>query len=390
MILDAIVIGLGAFGAATTYQLAKAGARVLGIDRFSPPHARGSSHGDTRITRLAIGEGDAYVPLAIRSHEIWRELEAETGASLLTVTGGLWISSGARRAETHVKDFFANTLGAARRFGIPHEVLGANEIRKGFPQFRVAPNETGYYEPGAGFVRPEACIAAQLRLAAGHGAELRTGEEVLSLEEHGDHVRVVTDRGRYEAGQAVLCAGAWVARLAGPDLARLFTLTRQALYWFDISDNHAQFSPPRFPVWIWELQDMDCVIYGFPAIDGPTGGAKVATEQYRRTLRPDEIEGLAPVTDAEARQMHERCVAPNLPGLGRALVKAVPCIYTATPDFQFLIDRHPRMRRVIVASPCSGHGFKHSAAMGEALAAMALDRDSPHDLASFRLARFDL
>src|SRR5687768_3259046 len=162
--LDAIVVGLGAFGAATTYQLAKSGARVLGIDQYSPPHALGSSHGDTRITRLAIGEGDAYVPLAARSHEIWRELEAATAKDLLTVTGGLWISSSARRAETHVKDFFANTLAAARRFGIAHQVLEAKDIGKRFPQFRVSPNETGYYEPGAGFVRPEACIAAQLGL----------------------------------------------------------------------------------------------------------------------------------------------------------------------------------------------------------------------------------
>lgn len=386
---DAIVVGLGAFGAATTYQLAKCGARVLGIDRYAPPHAHGSSHGDTRITRLAIGEGDAYVPLALRSHEIWRDLERASGADLLTVTGGLWISSNECRAETHVKGFFPNTVAAARRFGIRHELLDAAQIRKGFPQFRVSANETGYYEPGAGFVRPEACIATQLRLAAHHGAMLRTREEVLSFEERGDHVRVTTDSGRYEAGQVVLCAGPWVTRLAGPALAQLFTLTRQVLYWFDVADSHEQFSAPRFPVWIWELQDVEWVIYGFPAIDGPAGGAKVATEQYRRALDPAAIEALEPVTDVEASEMRARLVASNLPGLGRALVKSVPCIYTATPDFQFVVDRHPQMPRVIVASPCSGHGFKHSAALGEALAAMALGRESPHDLAAFSLARFD-
>ena len=389
MVHDAIVIGLGAFGAATTYQLAKAGARVLGIDQYSPPHVHGSSHGDTRITRLAIGEGDAYVPLAMRSHEIWREIEGATGRSLLTVTGGLWISSGARRAETHVKGFFANTVAAARRFGIPHELLDARQIRKGFPQFRVSANETGYYEPGAGFVRPEACIAAQLDLARRHGAALHTGERVDSIEQRGEGVRVVTDRGVHDAGQAVVCAGPWVTRLAGPALAPLFTLTRQVLFWFDVADTHAQFSMPRFPVWIWELQDVECVIYGFPAIDGPAGGAKIATEQYRRSLRPEAIEALEPATESEAREMHERLVAGNLPGLGRGLVKAVTCIYTATPDFQFLVDRHPQMPRVIVASPCSGHGFKHSAALGEALAAMALGREPGQDLAPFSLGRFN-
>ncbi len=390
---DAIVIGLGAFGAATAWQLAKSGAKVLGIDRYSPPHARGSSHGDTRITRLAIGEGDAYVPLAMRSHEIWRELEEAIADSLLTVTGGLWISSAARRAETHVKGFFANTIAAALRFSIPHEILDAADMRRRFPQFRVSPNETGYYERGAGFVRPEACIRAQLTLAERAGAVLRTQEQVVSFEEQGDHVGVVTDCGRYEAGQVVLCAGAWVTRLAGPGLvgpggAPLFTLTRQVLYWFDVAESHAQFATPRFPVWIWELQDRDQVIYGFPAIDGPGGGAKVATEQYRSSLGPADLEALEPVSESEAREMGQ-LVAPHLPGLGRTLVKAVPCIYTATPDFQFAIDRHPQMARVIVASPCSGHGFKHSAAVGEALAAMAMGRDSPHDLSSFRLARFD-
>lgn len=386
---DAIVVGLGAHGSATTYQLAKSGARVLGIDQFSPPHARGSSHGDSRITRLAIGEGDAYVPLAIRSHEIWRGIEQATGASLLTVTGGLWISSGDRRAETHVKGFFANTLAAARRFGIRHEILDAGQIRKSFPQFRVSPNENGYYEPDAGFVRPEACIATQLALAALRGATLRTGERVVSIEEHGDIVRVATDQGRYEAGQLVLCAGPWVTRLAGPALAQLFTLTRQVLYWFDVAQSHSRFVTPRFPVWIWELQDVDCVLYGFPAIDGPAGGAKVATEQYRRSLIPADIEGLEAASEGEAREMHARLVSSHLPGLGRALVKSVSCIYTATPDFQFLIDRHPQMPRVIVASPCSGHGFKHSAAVGEALAAMALGRDPAHDLSAFSLARFE-
>ncbi|HET7731896.1 MAG TPA: N-methyl-L-tryptophan oxidase, partial [Usitatibacter sp.] len=261
---DAIVVGLGAFGAATAWQLARRKARVLGIDQYAPPHALGSSHGDSRITRRAVGEGDAYVPLVARSHEIWRELEAATGTDLLTVTGGLWISSPQRRAETHVNDFFARTVAAARRFHIPHEVLDAAAIRNGFPQFKVANNEVGYYEPDAGFVRPEACIRAQLALAAGLGAVLHTGERVEGIEQAGDVVRVRTDRAAYEAGQLVLCAGPWVTRMLPADFSSLFTVTRQVLYWFDVEESYARFAPPRFPVWIWELQDVDNVIYGFP------------------------------------------------------------------------------------------------------------------------------
>src|SRR5690349_7234064 len=175
MVPDVVVIGLGAVGSAAAYQLARRGAKVLGIDRHSPPHAMGSSHGDTRITRLAIGEGAHYTPLVLRANEIWREVESQTGEDLHVVTGMLIVSSERRRATTHVANFFENTIEAARRFGIAHDILDAAAIRRRFPRFAVRDNEVGYYEPGAGYLRPEACIAAQLRLAEDHGAELHRG-----------------------------------------------------------------------------------------------------------------------------------------------------------------------------------------------------------------------
>src|SRR5260221_2604048 len=183
---DAIVIGLGAMGSATAMQLAKHGAQVVGIDRYAPPHAHGSHCGETRITRKAIGEGDFYVPLVLRSYELWREIEAATGESLLEITGGLWISSPRRQVEIHVANFFAKTLAAARRFGIAHEVLDAAAIRRRFPQFNVHDDESGYFERDAGLLRPEACVRAQLALAAKHGADLRLDERVLGLtQSHG-------------------------------------------------------------------------------------------------------------------------------------------------------------------------------------------------------------
>lgn len=379
-----IVLGLGAVGSAAVYQLARRGAKVIGIDRFSPPHALGSSHGETRITRLAIGEGSQYTPLVLRSHEIWRELEAQTGERLLEVTGGLWISSPARKAETHVANFFDNTLAAARRFGVEHELLDAAAIRRRFPQFKVADNESGYYEPGAGYLRPEACVAAHLALAQRHGAELHRGETVQRFAQAGDVVTVTTDRGEYPARSLLVCAGPWLPSLLAPDLARLFTITRQVLYWFELAAPAAEFTPPRFPVWIWELQDRAHVIYGFPSLDGAS--LKLATEQYARTTSAEA----APreVAADECERMHRDLVAPFLPGLGPRCVQAATCLYTATPDFHFLIDRHPGMPDVILASPCSGHGFKHSAAVGEALAQMALDGRSAIDLAPFSLQRF--
>lgn len=388
--LDAIVVGLGAAGSATLYQLAKRNARVLGIDRFAPPHTMGSSHGDTRITRKAIGEGDAYVPLVLRSNEIWRELEARSGKSLLSVTGGLWISGPARKAETHVKDFFHNTVAAARKFGIPHEVMDSEQIRARFPQFRISGSEIGYYEPDAGFLRPEECIRAQLQSATDLGASVHVNERVTAIEPARDGARVITDNGSYEAAQVILAAGAWVTHLLPQAIAQVFSVTRQVIYWFDVESSYAQFAPPRFPVWIWELQDREHVIYGFPAIDGPHGGAKIATEQYRVNVDPAALDALdRSVSETEVREMHANLVAPYLPGLRPRLVKVASCLYTAAPDFQFVIDRHPEIPAVIIASPCSGHGFKHSPAVGEALAAMALGEEPAVDLRPFSLQRFE-
>ena len=383
---DAIVVGLGAAGAATLYQLARRGVRVLGIDRYAPPHDLGSSHGDTRITRLAIGEGEFYVPMVQRTHEIWRELESLTGRSLLTVTGGLWISSAARRAETHVTHFFRNTLAAARRFRIRHDILMAGEIRRLYPQFNVADNEVGYFEPQAGYVRPEACIAVQLELAASHGAVIRTGENVRDVAQHG-MVTVYTSEGTYQAGRAVLCVGAWVSRFLPASYARHFSVTRQLLHWFEPHGPIEAFEAPAFPTFIWELQRERNVIYGCPAIDGAGGGVKVATERYGVAVDPDSTTRTV-VQPAEERAMYEKLVAPHLPGLGPRAVRSTACLYTATPDFHFVIDRHPQMSEVIVASPCSGHGFKHSAALGEVLADLATGAEPRFDLAPFAWSRF--
>ncbi len=382
---DAIVVGLGAAGSAAAFQLARRGARVLGIDQFAPPHAMGSSHGDTRITRKAIGEGDAYVPLALRSGELWREIEAQTGEELLVVTGGLWISSPARQAETHVPDFFANTIAAAKRFDSAHELLDAAAIRRRFPQFAVRDNESGYYEPDAGYLRPEACVRAQLTLARRLGAQLHVDERVEGVSQAGDLVTVRTVRGEYHARHAIVAAGAWVARFLPVAYARHFAVTRQVLYWFEVGAPLERFVAPAFPVFIWELQERRHVIYGFPAVDGPAGGLKIATEQY--AAASDATSMVRDVSEAEKHAMHDRLVAPYLPGVGPACLKAAACMYTATPDFHFVIDRMPGMPGVIVASPCSGHGFKHSAAVGEALAELTLDGSSRIDLTPFGWSR---
>jgi len=372
---DSILVGLGAMGAATLYQLARRGARVLGIDRYDPPHGFGSSAGETRITRLAIGEGAHYTPLVARSHAIWREIERQTGDDLLTQCGGLVISSDAKTSFTHVPAFFDNTVAAARAHGIAHELLDTVELRRRFPQFAIRDGEIGYYEPEAGFVRPEACIAAQLKLARGLGAQTHTGETVLAIA----NGAVTTDRGTYEADTVIVAAGAWLPELLGPELVGPFKVHRQILCWFE-----APMDFNTLPVFIWELQQSRQGLYGFPAIDGY--GVKIATETYADTFDPNDAS--REVSREEIDAMVASFIRPNFPALTGRCTKAKVCLYTVTPDFQFVIDRHPAMERVIVASPCSGHGFKHSAAIGEALADMATGREPAFDLSAFRFDRF--
>lgn len=384
---DTIVLGLGAMGSAAVFQLAKRGARVLGIDRYSPPHAYGSSHGGTRITRLAIGEGEHYTPLAMRAHEIWREIENETGADLLTTNGGLVISSDNKLSKTHVDGFFQNTVAAAKRFGIPHELLDAAEIRRRYPQFAISDEEYGYFEPSAGFVRPEQCVYAQLELAKRHGATLHLGETVVAFEPGPDTVSVITDKDRYEADKLIVAVGAWAPGLLGPPFAPLLKVHRQVQYWFAPKDGVCAFRPDRFPVFIWELRATRQGIYGFPALDGATGGIKVATESYDSTATPcDEARE---ISMKEIAATYDEFIAPYFPLVSPVCVKAAACFYTVTPDFGFIIDRHPESERVKVVSPCSGHGFKHSPAIGEALAEWALELDGRHDLSSFKMSRFN-
>ena len=358
---------------------------MLGIDRHAPPHEFGSTHGDTRITRLAIGEGGHYTPLALRSHEIWREIERETGSHLLTTNGGLIISS-PNSASMHVDGFFANTVAAAEEFGIAHERLDAAQLRARFPQFGVADDEYGYLERDAGFVRPEECVRAQLALARKHGADLHTGETALVFAQTRDGVSVKTDKGSCAASSLIVAAGPWLPQLLDAAKASLFRVSRQVLFWFDVDGPLEPWLPDNLPIFIWELRDTREGVYGFPAVDGPRGGVKIATEQYQVTTTPEAMS--REVTRDEVARMHAHYVAPYFGGLSNRCVKAATCLYTVTPDFGFVIDRYPGMDRVIVASPCSGHGFKHSAAIGEALAGLALDGRSPFDLGPFAFARF--
>ncbi len=384
---DAIVLGLGAMGSAAVYQLARKGKNVLGLDQFSPPHTLGSTHGDTRITRQAIGEGPEYVPLTLRSYELWREIEQQTGQNVLTITGGLIMASQSSPDPMHGSEsFLQTTIATAEQYHIKHEVLETDQIRQRFPQFQLAGDELGYYEDNAGFLRPERCIAAQLALAERYGATIQTGEKALAYETDATNSRVTlrTERGSYTAEKLVISAGPWIGSLLEADYARYFTVYRQVMYWFALKDAIEPYQPGRFPIFIWARPNSS--IYGFPAMDGPAGGIKIATENYTKATTPDTVDRA--VSAQEIEEMYRRHVANSFPGVSDTCVKTVACLYTATPDEGFVIDTHPQHPQVIIASPCSGHGFKHSAAIGETLAELVIDGKSRIDISRFSLRRF--
>jgi len=379
---EVIIVGLGAAGAAALYQLARRGVKAIGIDRFAPPHDQGSSHGETRITRICVGEGAPYPPLARRSHEIWRELEAETGADLLLQCGALVL--GQRGTGMHGRaDFVGQTLEMARRFDVAHEELGAAEIGARYPQLALTGDEAGYFEPGAGLVYPERCIAAQLEMARRLGAEVVTGETVTAIERDGAGARVATGVGTYASDQVIVTAGAWAPGLAGAPLKGL-AIQPQALHWFAARDP-VLYQADRFPVFIWvHGAPPDDVFYGFPIPPGSaTQAVKVATEAHTSIGSPDGFDRAAPADLAE--DVYRRHVRGRLLGLAPGAVKSVRCLYTTTPDSDFVIDRLES--GIILASACSGHGFKHSAAVGEMLADAVTEAGwvAPE---AFRLERF--
>ncbi|WP_095067710.1 N-methyl-L-tryptophan oxidase [Pseudomonas sp. Irchel 3A18] len=384
---EVAVLGLGAMGAATLYQLAKAGVNAIGVDRHNPPHTYGSSHGDTRITRLSVGEGPQYLPLVRNSHAIWRDLEALSGESLFEQCGVLVMSSHPAYDPQDPQDFTHKTIQLAQAYGVEHEVLSAPSIRQRFPQFApVLDSAIGYFEPDGGYVRPERCIAVQLQQAKAHGAKVLTDETVTHLQTHGEGVRITTDKGSILADKVVVSAGMWSADLLGAPFDRLLRVCRQKLFWFELEDQ-AVFAPvsPSF-ILTHGPGEVD-INYGFPPLAGE-GSMKMATEQYVDVSQPETLERT--ITAAEEQDMFRTQVSGKIAGLSSRVVRSSVCAYTVTPDYHFIIDEHPRLKNVTVVSACSGHGFKHSAGLGQALAQQCIHGKSEVDLSAFSLKRFKL
>jgi sarcosine oxidase len=371
---DTIVVGLGGMGSAAAFHVARRGKRVVGLEQFTLAHDRGSSHGRSRVTRQAYFENPAYVPLLGRANELWTELQRDSGKRLMEITGGLMLGP----PDGGV---VKGTLASARTHGLPHEVLEAAKVRRRFPAFSVGDDKIGVLDKVAGVLFPEDCIRAHAAAATQAGAELRWQEPVVSWNATDDTVEVTTAQGTYVAGNLVLCAGPWMGELLA-GLRVPLAVERNVLYWFRPTTDVALFAPDRFPVFLIEYEPGK-LFYGFPALGDD--GIKVARHHtgvwcsptdIRREVDQDEIR--------EARGILER----NLPTVNGDLLSATTCMYTNTPDGHFIIDRDPRHPNVILASPCSGHGFKFASVIGEVLADLACDGRTRHPIDMFRLDRF--
>jgi len=381
---DVVVVGLGTMGAAAAYQLALRGVRVVGLDRFTPPHAQGEHSGGSRIIRQAYAEGAAYVPLVLRAYELWRELGEAAGTDLLTTTGGLMVG----RADSAQ---VTGALASARAYGLDHELLDADEIRGRFPAFTPAGDEVGVYERVAGIVRPEATIGAHLRLAEQAGARLRYGTAVTGWRTTGDGVEVTVDGTTLAAGHLVLCPGPWAHDLLRGAGIPFRVESRLQHYWAPAPE----FAIGRCPVWIWE-PPADLVAYGMPAFApppdlpgaGPGVGAVVKAAFHSGSRPADQDLGALPATPDDLAAI-VGWLGSRLPGLAAArYIGTKPCLYTMTPDEDFVLGPLPGSASVTIAAGFSGHGFKFAPVVGEILADLATTGATRHDLTHFDPDRF--
>ena len=377
-----LVLGLGAMGSATVSHLAERGHEVVGFDRFDPPHTQGSSHGQTRIIRQSYWEDPRYVPLLFRAYELWRKLEADTGRSLMQLTGGLMIGKPDGR-------LVAGSRLSAETYGLPHQILSARELMRRHPAFAVDADVVALWEEAAGYLAPEACIEAYLERAAMLGAELHANEQVLDWQvTPGGGVALRTERATYEGDHLVVTAGPWTGEILR-ELQLPLTVTRQVLYWFAPTERREWFFADKLPIYIVEgdaigAGEAQPPLYGFPLTAPGFEGAKVALHGSSVRCTPDTMDRT--VREQEIAAMRDR-LATALPRLSGRLVHAETCLYTMTPDENFLVGTLPSAPQVTLAAGFSGHGFKFASVIGEILADLSTGQAPGFDLRLFALER---
>jgi sarcosine oxidase len=371
---DVVIVGGGVMGCAAAYQLARDGARVLLLEQYAIGHANGSSHGPSRIIRLAYDSLD-YVALARASYALWRELEAEAGERLLVQVGGLDIGAPDALALGEIRATF-------QLAGVPFEQLGRDEIARRYPQFNLPEATIGLYQADYSLLAADRCVATLANQARRHGAVIRAGEAARQIRTSGGGVEVRTDQGSYAAARLILCAGSWMRPLLGQiGLDLPLTVRKEQLAFFPARDPEAHM-PGRLPLVIHRFAGTTVLGSVFPIFDH--AGVKVMIDRIGPEVAPDDHDRSIDQPRLERLRTY---AADLLPGLTGEVVEAVSCRYTMTPDEHFIIDQHPEYPQIVVASPCSGHGFKFAVVIGRILADLAQRGATEHDVARFRLDR---
>jgi sarcosine oxidase len=376
MTFDAIVLGVGGMGSATAWHLAQRGARVLGLEQFNIGHDLGSSHGVTRIIRLAYSEGSSYVPMLRRAYTLWRQIQRVAREQLLFITGG--IDAGPEDGA-----IVQGSLQSCRDHRIPHELLDAAALRRRFPGYRLPSGLVGVYQPDAGFVLSERAIVAYVTAAQARGAEIHGLEHVRSWKVERGRVVVRTDRDTYTARKLVITAGAWASRLV-PYLRRrrLAIPERQVLIWTE-PRRPEYFAVGAFPIFNMEAEEKERLhrYYGFPVFGVP--GFKFGKYHHLNEITdPSTMDRECHPRDEKLLRAAIRRYFPDAAGPTLAMKT---CLFTNSPDEHFVIGKHPEHDRVVIAAGFSGHGFKFASVIGEILADLALEGAAQR----FDLAMFD-
>ncbi len=369
---DAIVVGLGATGSSTLYHLARRGLRVLGIDKFVPPHAHGSSHGHNRIIRLAYHEHPSYVPLLKRAYALWRELETKSGEPLLHITGSI-------DAGPEDDIVFSGAKLACEMFDLPHTILSHTQLADRYPAYHLPHGTWALLQPQGGFLDVERCINAHLTLAQAHGATIITQCALEHWEANAQGVRVFTATSEYTASKMVLCTGAWM-----PDHLPAFRPhlqpERLVVAWFQAADP-SLVMPKNFPVFNMTMPEGR--FYGLPSFG--IEGLKIGRWHHlHESIHPETVDRT--VSEVDLAVLTD-CIKKYFPRANGTVLQSSVCLVTNMRDENFVMDLHPEHPHVVIMSACSGHGFKFASVLGEIAADLSEFGKTEHGIAMHRWPR---
>ena len=376
---EVIIVGAGSMGMAAGYFLAKQGVKTLLIDSHDPPHAQGSHHGDTRIIRHAYGEGREYVPLALRSQELWDELEKVSHHKIFTRVGSIGFGPEGESA------FIDEAIASGKEYNLEIDLLTGKEMNERWPGLTVPDDYIAFHEHNSGFLYSENCIKAYRELAEHHGAEFSVNNPVVDIEVFKDSVKVITNKGTFTADKLILSGGAWNGKIAKSlNLNLPITPTRQPVAWFEADES--LYNTNTFPTFMVEVptETSKAIYYGFPTFGGC--GVKAGRHEYIDKIDPDTMNrdfGSDENDEGHIREFLERF----MPQAAGKLKRGAICIYSRTPDGHFIIDKHPEHPHISIAAGFAGHGFKFASVVGEVLSQLAVTGETEHDISIFSINR---